>query len=223
MFDPTAFRQAVRQTARSVSSKFPSYVDAEDTEQGLWLWLYAQRNWILEAVKEDGIDQVEARIIPLMRKAAFELCNKEKAQTEGYHTSDVYRYSTQKIARLLPDIFEYEGWQSFGDRGDGQPKAKSQANMTGDRVVELIDIKYEFENLKQESQQILTFQYLHNMTMEEIAEQFDVSVEAAKKRAQRALGALQRGLGYKDPDELARRQERRMVKPNSAWRAGQEL
>jgi hypothetical protein len=76
-----------------------------------------------------------------MRKVAFDHCAKEKAAVEGYSTEDLFRYSIPKIKALLPDVFDYSDWQSFGLKGDGQPGSKPQANQTGDRMVELIDIK----------------------------------------------------------------------------------
>lgn len=223
MFDPIQFKKAVQQTARYAASKFPSHVDADDIEQSLWLWCYAKKDWLQSTIEELDEEEAGKKIRSLMRRVAFDSCNTEKAAVEGFDPSDVYRYSQEKIVKLLPDIFDYEDWQSFGAHGDGQPTGKRQANTSGDRIAELIDIKSELEMLKEDSQIILTLQYKFNCSMAEIADEFGISVEAAKKRAQRSLAALQRNLGYKDPEEVARRSERRTVRPNSAWRASQEF
>ena len=138
--DPAKFKPMVKQIAASVSRNYPSSIDAADTEQQLWLWLYEKRTSVLQTV-EDSPNEWEAMIASTMRKVAFDHCAKEKAAVEGYSAEDLFRYSIPKIKGLLPDVFDYSDWQSFGLKGDGQPGAKPQANQTGDRMVELIDIK----------------------------------------------------------------------------------
>lgn len=220
MFDPSQFRQTVRDVARQAASKYPSYVDAQDIEQELYLWLYSSRAWIQDMIANEP-EEATGKVTSMMRKAAFDLCNKEKAAAEGYHPTDVYRYSAHKIVRLLPDVLDYEDWQSFGQNGDGQPTAKAQANTTGDRIVEIIDIKSAIDNLNPETYALIKMQYQYHCTWDEIAETLEIQPEAAKKRGQRAIKAIQKELGYKAPDELAARSERRTVRSNSAWRADQ--
>lgn len=220
MFDPSQFRQTVRDVARQAASKYPSYVDAQDIEQELYLWLYSSRAWIQDLIANEP-EEATGKVTSLMRKAAFDLCNKEKAAAEGYHPTDVFRYSTQKIMRLLPYVLDYEDWQSFGQHGDGQPTAKAQANTTGDRIVEIIDVKSAIENLSAETYALIKMQYQYHCSWDEIAEALEIQPEAAKKRGQRAIKAIQKELGYKAPDELAGRSERRTVRSNSAWRADQ--
>ena len=220
MFDPSQFRQTVRDVARQAASKYPSYVDPQDIEQELYLWLYSSRTWIQDMIANEP-EEATGKVTSMMRKAAFDLCNKEKAAAEGYHPSDVFRYSAHKITKLLPDVLDYEDWQSFGQHGDGQPTGKAQANTTGDRIVEIIDIKGAIENLSPETYALIKMQYQYHCSWDEIAEALEIQPEAAKKRGQRAIKAIQKELGYKAPDELAGRTERRTVRSNSAWRADQ--
>jgi DNA-directed RNA polymerase specialized sigma24 family protein len=207
----------VRDVARSVSSSFPQYVTSEDTEGHLWVWVYEKKSQIQKAV-EDG-PQWEAKIASTLRKVASDYCAREKAAVEGYSVEDLYRYTIPKIKSLLPDIFEYQDWQSFGLKGDGQPSSKPQANQTGDRIAELVDIRAAVKALPEETKELLYLLHVYNYMAENLAEYFDISLEAAKKRMQRAYGAVQRSLGRRDSLTEPSTPNRRAVKSNAAWRA----
>ena len=216
--NPEHFRSMVRQTAYSVSSKFPPYISAEDTEQELYLWLYEKRAWVLQ-VMEDEPQYADSKIASIMRKVAFDHCNKEKAESEGYDSADVYRYTVPKIRRLLSDVFDYEDWQSFAMKSDGQPTSRGQANETGDRLAELVDVKIALERITDDHYNVIVWHYKMHFTMENIADEAGISVDAAKKRHTRALSSLQRTLGYKDPSEEPSPADRRLVRSNAAARA----
>lgn len=207
----------VRDVARSVSSSFPQYVTSEDTEGHLWVWVYEKKSQIQKAV-EDG-PEWERKIASTLRKVASDYCAREKAAVEGYSVEDLYRYTIPKIKSLLPDIFEYQDWQSFGLKGDGQPSSKPQANQTGDRIAELIDVRAAVKALPEETKELLYLVHVYQYTAENVAEHFEISDEAAKKRMQRAYGAVQRALGRRDSLAEPSAPNRRAVKSNAAWRA----
>lgn len=209
----------VRDVARSVSSSFPQYVTSEDTEGHLWVWVYEKKPQIQKAV-EDG-PEWERKIASTLRKVASDYCAREKAAVEGYSVEDLYRYTIPKIKSLLPDIFEYQDWQSFGLKGDGQPSSKPLANQTGDRIAELIDVRAAVKALPEETKELLYLVHVYQYTAENVAEHFEISLEAAKKRMQRAYGAVQKSLGRRDPSEQPSPADRRTVRSNAAWRASQ--
>jgi len=214
MLDHDKIMPIVKGVAASVSSKFPSYVTAEDTEGALFLWIYQKRASIERAVA-DGSGW-EAKITSTLRKVAYDHCNAEKAATEGYDPSDIYRYSVPKIKSLIADAMNYQDWQSFSTFGDGQPKAAAQTY--GDHVTELIDIKNALSKMNDETQLFLEYQYGKEYTLEEISLALGISLEAAKKRSQRVVKGLQRELGRKDTGDTPR-PGRRAVRSNAAWRA----
>ena len=214
--DYDAIVPIVKKVASDVTSKFPSYVQVGDTEGALYVWLLKNRNWIEELEEE----AVKAKIYPLMRKAAYAHCDAEKATAEGYALEDVYRYSATKIRALLQDALDYEDWQSFGARGDGQPRATPQANTSGDRIVELIDVKAALKALSTDAYNTIVWHFKYSYTVDMLADELGINAEAAKKRLQRAVGAVQRELGRKSPDELPGAPvARRRVQSNSAARA----
>jgi len=220
--DFNAMRKLVKDVARSVSRGFPPYVTSEDTEGHLWVHMYERKASYAKLVQEGAW---EARVASTLRKAAMDYCQKEKAAVEGYSTDDLFRYSLPKIRLLLPDVFNYEDWQSFGLHGDGQPSAKIQANQTGDRIAELTDVKAAVGRLPDDTYNLLVWQYKYSYTMEMLADEFGITTETAKKRAQRAVTAIQKELGRKSaedqPEVVA---ERRAVRSNASWiaqRSGQ--
>ncbi|AUG87374.1 DNA binding protein [Streptomyces phage Olicious] len=218
--DPNVFRPMVKQVARSVSSAYPPYVTSEDTEGHLWVWIYDKRSTLLATVEDDP-QNWEAKIASTLRKVASSYCAKEKASVEGYSLDDLYRYTIPKIKSLMADVFSYVDWQSFGQHGDGQPTARAQANTTGDRVAELADVKVAVGRLPNETKELLYLVHAMNYTADNLADHFEISEEAAKKRMQRVYGSVQKELGRKDPSEQPRAAERRTVRSNASWRASQ--
>lgn len=218
--DYKLFRKMVKNVATQVSRSFPSYVEARDTEGHLWLWLYEKRESIRKTV-EDSPKEWEAMIASTLRKVAFDFCITEKADAEGVDPRDTYSYSLPKIQELLEVVFEYEDWQSFGNHGDGQPRARMQANMTGDRVAELSDIKAALERLPENPYNALLWSYKYQLSNAELGVELGITEEAAKKRVQRARESLQRELGRRDTASEPGPADRRTVRSNAAWRAQQ--
>lgn len=214
MLDYDKIMPIVKSVASSISSKFPAYVQCDDTQGALLLFIYQKRASI-ERTVEDGPGW-EAKISSTLRKVAYDHCEKEKAAAEGYDPSDVYRYSVPKIKSLIADAMDYENWQSFSSFGNGQPKAAAQTY--GDRVTELVDIKSALSELNDETYNFLVCQHKYNYTLEELAEAFGISLEASKKRSQRGLKALQKQLGRKEPI-TPYKGDRRAVRTNASWRA----
>lgn len=216
--DYNAFMPVVRSVALSVSKNFPSYVLSSDAEGAILLWIASKRDWIEDVVRDEP-HSWKPKIVPLMRKVAFDHCNKEKADIEGYDISDVYRYPVKKIQAMLPDVFNHVDWQSFGMQGDGQPTSKTQANTTGDRTVELIDIKIALDQIRPDSRDFLIWQYKYHLPLEDLAETYGIGLDAARKRSQRALLALQKQLGYKAKEEREWQPQRRTARSNATMRA----
>lgn len=191
----------VQQVARSVSDNYPSYVSLDDTEQAIWLFVLQKRGSLERLLKQESW---EAKLRATMTRVAHTHCLKEEGAVNGYSSEDTFDYSIDVIKVLLPDVFDHEDWQSFATFGDGQPKSKGQANMTGDRTAMLVDVSKALKALPEEQYNTLVWAYKYHWTHHDLAAELDISSEAARKRVERALGALQRTLGGKSPADMRR-------------------
>lgn len=208
----------VTDIAKQVSYKFPRSVLREDIEQEIWIWAYQN----LKSITRKILDEPEtwiAQVATTMRLQALKIGKEELDAAEGRDMRDHQKYSLNEIRTLLADSFDYEDWQSFAMVSDGQPRSKPLANTTGDRIAGLVDVKSALSNLKDEQYNILVWHYKFGRSLESLAEEYECSAEAARKRVERALKAVQRALGPVEQEEYT---GRRTVRSNAAWRAASD-
>jgi len=208
----------VTDIAKQVSYKFPRSVLREDIEQELWLWAYQNAKSISKKIESDAETWIE-QVATTMRKQALQFGKDELASAEGRAVIDHQKYSVNEIRALLPDIFDHEDWQSFAMASDGQPKSKGMANATGDRLAGLVDVKAAVGKLKDDQYNAIVWHYKLGYSFETLAEEYDCSTDAARKRVERAVKAVQRVLGTVPPQEYT---GRRAVRSNAAWRAASD-
>lgn len=194
-----ALVKLVQQTARSVSDNYPSYISQDDTEQAIWLYILQKRGAMERLLRQESW---EAKLRATITKVAHSHCLKEEAAVNGYSSDDTFFYSVAVLETLLPDVFDHEDWQSFQSFGDGQPRAKVQANMTGDRTAMLADVSAGLKALPEDQYNVLVWTYKYRLSSEELGAQLDITRQGARSRVTRALGALQRALGGKSPADM---------------------
>lgn len=189
----------VDRVARTVSSHFPKYITAEDTAQAIWIWVYENLNTVVKII-DDG-EAWEAKLRPLMNRAANTFARAEDASVNGYSPEDMFTYSTSVIEALLPDVLDYTDWQSFSTFGDAQPKAAPTKESYGDRVTMLADIKSALPALTMRQKEAVWHVYGLGMTQEAAGEALGVSQGAIQARLSASVKAVQKALGYTDWSE----------------------
>lgn len=192
----TNFQEALaplveRAAVRTVNS-WPSYVDVEDVQQSIWLWAYETQASIETAMR---LPNWEAKTYSTMLKVASSSASKEDASVNGYSKDDTYTYSVAVIEVILDSVFQYQDWQSFGTKGDGQPSAKGQVNETGDMIAMLSDVKAAIADIEPRYREVLFLRYGMQQQYAAVGEQVGVSAGAAERRAKRAVNALRDRLG----------------------------
>lgn len=188
----------VERAASATAAKWPSYVSAEDLAQEVWLWAYANQNSVESALKADG----QARIYSTMLKVASSAASVEDQQASGYTKEDTYVYSVGIIETLLESVFDYTDWQSFGFRGDGQPRAKGQVNETGDVVAMLADVKAAMAEIKPDYREVLFRRHYLPGTDQDQADAMGITQRAFTSRHKRAVEALRDRLGRVNLSDL---------------------
>lgn len=195
MINDEAMNEFIKMVAGNVASSFPSYVETDDVTSHLWVW-YMENEHSVSKMIRDNAESWEPMLYGTMVKVASTYALETEAAYHGYSPDDLYFYSTPVVRELLKDAFDYENWQSFQSFGDGQPKSKRQ-NATGDRVDMLIDVKSAVEKLSLEQQELIYWRFEYQLEYDHIAEALEISEEAARKRVERAVGAVRKQLGKK--------------------------
>lgn len=190
----------IKQVAGNVARNFPSYVEADDITSDLWVW-FLENEYSVAKMIRDNAESWGAMLYGTMVRVASTRAIQIEADTHGYSPEDLYYYTTPVVRELLKDAFDYENWQSFQSFGDGQPKSKRQS-ATSDRVDMLIDVKSAVEKLSIDQQELIYWRFEHSLEYEHIAEALEISEEAARKRVERAVGAVRKILGKKSTTDV---------------------
>lgn len=218
--DPDIIVPMVKSISTRVARRYPRQVEAADVEGHLYLFVYSNRKSLFRAQDESETEEdFKLKVGSTLEKEAHKFATSELTDASSNDPEFSYRYPTWRIKSLLPDAFDHSSWQMDGIDYDPQPRSRAQANTTGTRVAELIDMRRALEMLSEETRALLYFQYAAQWSYEGIADHFGITEEATKKRAQRALKALQKKLGKPDPEPEG---GRRTVRSNAAWRAARD-
>lgn len=134
----------------------------------------------------------------------------------GYSPEDISWYSIKQIKASLPDVFDYEDWQSF-QQGRSDRSASKPVNESGDRLAAILDIKAALSKMDKEKVELLKEHYGRGVSVEACAIALGINPEACRKRVERAVQAISKALNDprpKDPMEGATYEE---------WKANQRF
>lgn len=220
MMEISDFTDHVRSAASNAARIFSPYAEADDIAGDIWVWLMENQKWAKDCINDT--ESGEQKLRSAISQRAREYGQKYKASALGYSVDDVMLYSTKSLEALLPDVFNHEDWQSFGQHGDGQPTAKGLVNATGDRVAGIVDVMLALAELRERDYNVLVWRFKYGYTLEAIGVELGTSKQAAQQAVNRALRALQKQLGAKpqaDPEGLGDGPGTRRVMSNASWRA----
>jgi len=173
------------QAAGSVSRAYSSWCTFSDTANTLWLWAVENESRVNEYLSQSDGERI---VRSILNKEARTYALKERAMQSGYSPEDITWYSPNQIKAILPDVFDYEDWQSFGSGGDG--RSKPLVNSSGDRLAAILDVKSGLAKLHEVPKQILELAYGTGASLEFVAAFLGISEDAARKRLDRAVKAL---------------------------------
>lgn len=203
MLDHEKLAPLVKKVADSVSRSFPNYIDRDDTESAIYVWLYENKKTVTEIMRD--AESWERRLYHLITRAANAHVLKEDAAVNGYSEDDTFLYSADVVKELLTIVWDYEDWQPTGQTGEpGMPRSKKLVNQGFDLPTMLADITSALDRMNEDQYNILVWVYKYHYTHENLAEELEISKEAASKRVSRAVGAVRRELGLKPLSDLQR-------------------
>lgn len=191
--------------ARQLRSKYHGYVDLEDIQQELRLWIITHPQKVDEW-REEHSDQTADRLLARsLRNHGEKFCRREKAAYCGYETDDEFFYSIQMVADLLELWFDPE-YMIPGSIELGQTSSGKPANEGGNLMAMVADVGRAYESMSQKDKDVLEWVYGGQMPVRDavnfLAEVvWGITYRAADMRIRRVLGRLRQELGGPRPYE----------------------
>lgn len=174
----------INTTALYTYRAYASWVTQADVAGQLWLWAVNNEEKIDNYLANPDGERI---VRSILNQEARKYAIKERAMSTGYSPDDLTWYSPNMIRAALPDVFDYEDWQSISIKGD---KGGQIVNAGGDRLAVILDIKANLKKIDPNQQKILKIHYGDGYSIEACAIAFNVQPDAARKRIDRAVYAL---------------------------------
>ena len=164
-------------------------VELEDIKQSLYQWFVEHPNKLNEW---ESIGEKDAKnlIYRSLRNDALDYCQKWKAKSLGYETSDVFFYEADIVEALLPAVLRGETGISHKLNLVGPVKPPAPAE-GGNLMVMMIEIEKAYLKLNKEDTSILFYRHADSMDYNDIAVEMDISSgDAVRMRHNRAIKKL---------------------------------
>ena len=178
-------------------------IDFEDIRQELYQWFITHPNKLndWEAI---GDKDAKNLIYRSLRNQALDYCQRWKAKSGGYETSDLFYYESDMVEALLPSVLR--GYFNITAQLNlGRPGRPSAPNEGGNLMAMMIEIDFGFWKLSKDDRKILFLRYCEAMHFDEIAKEMELgSEDTARMRNKRAIKKLIHKIGgfkpYRDED-----------------------
>jgi DNA-directed RNA polymerase specialized sigma24 family protein len=169
-------------------------VELEDIKQSLYQWFVEHPNKLNEW---ESIGEKDAKnlIYRSLRNDALDYCQKWKAKSLGYETSDVFFYESDIIEALLPSVLrgDFGVSHKLNLVGPVKPPAPAEG---GNLMVMMIEIESAYLKLSPEDMDILFYRHADSMDYSDIATEMDISSgDAVRMRHNRAIKKLINRIG----------------------------
>lgn len=191
------YEDLVGHIAYEFSRKF-HMVESADIRQELWLW-FLQHPKKLKHWETEYDDKNSTKLIARsLRNAAKDYCQREKAKALGYRVEDNYYYDKQLLEAILPGVFNGSRTPpSLTEMGySNTKKVLSEGN---NWLAMCADVEKCLKKISDDQYMILSYRFQDGIEIIKIAEDLNVSQDAARMRINRALNSLLNMLGGNRP------------------------
>jgi DNA-directed RNA polymerase specialized sigma24 family protein len=164
-------------------------VELEDIKQSLYQWFLEHPNKLNEW---ESIGEKDAKnlIYRSLRNDALDYCQKWKAKSLGYETSDVFFYEPDIVEALLPSVLrgEFGISHKLNLSGPSKPPAPAEG---GNLMVMMLEIDKAYRKLNTEDRTVLFYKHAESMDYGDIATEMNIgSEDAVRMRHNRAIKKL---------------------------------
>jgi len=172
-------------------------LDVGDIRQELWVWFLEHPNKIKTWEKLDDKQSIKL-IARSLRNAAKDYCQKEKAKIVGYKVEDNYYYDKSILELLLPAVL----------RGHSATPTLNDINFTSNKKIVsegnnwfamIADVENAIKKMSDEQFEVIYCRFGDGVDNAKLAEELEISEDAARMRVNRAMNSLLNILGGSRP------------------------
>lgn len=169
-------------------------VELDDIKQSLYQWFVEHPNKLKEW---ESIGEKDAKnlIYRSLRNDALDYCQRWKAKSIGYETSDIFYYDVAMVEALLPAVIRDEVGvtHKLNLSGPSQPPAPAEG---GNLMVMIIEIDKAYNKLNTEDRTVLFYKYAESLDYGSIATEMKLgSEDAVRMRHNRAIKKIINRIG----------------------------
>lgn len=194
---------AVYSASRILTAKYKGYVDFNDVQQELYLWLF-QNYEKAESWRESREEaHAQSTLIRALRNAGERYCRNEKAEQSGFHTDDEFFYSIPMVSDLLQLHFD-DDWMLPSGLELTRTTGGTPAREGGNLMAMVADVGRAYGALPLPDRTLL--REIYNNDDKGVADaiatkslDWDCSLSAANSRIRRVVGRLRAQLGGAAP------------------------
>lgn len=187
-------------------------IDPADITQHLWEKWLDKNDSVAKYVHDEEDERGKAKLLSTLSRWAAEFCHTEEAAQRGYRYEDLAFYSRKHLRNLLPLLGEPYTWTSYAVKADdpsGRTVVKPESER-GDDLAVLADLRAAWSKLTETERNVLRVRFVDSgvgdpLTVDDeqavreahyvLMDEYGLSLDAVKKRVQRAVRRLQGYLG----------------------------
>ena len=188
--------------ALEYSRKFQD-LEYDDIKQCLYQWFLEHPNK-LDTWEAIGDKDAKNLIYRSLRNQALDYCQRWKAKSGGYETSDLFYYKADMVEALLAPVLRRE-WGITHKLNLGGPGGPSAPSEGGNMMAMMIEVDFAYWKLSKDDKKLLFLRYAEAMEFPAIAEALSLgSEDTARMRHKRAIRKIINKIGgfkpYRDDD-----------------------
>lgn len=190
--------------AWNISKKYHRFVEIEDVRQTMNEYAWKRRDKVAEYLIREG--EAEKKMgykafTTFMRRAGERYARKEKSKSLGYELGDEYFYKLVMIETLIKVALSGESYMAGQvlDPDIHGVKAKKQASEGNNLLAMVADVDRVMKKLDLRTYNIVKSKYGFDMSLAEIAKEWDISPQRVEQIVNRGLRQISEYLGGETP------------------------
>ena len=190
--------------AWNISKKYHRFVELDDIRQAMNEYAWKRKDKVSEYLMREG--EAERKMgykafTTFIRRAGERYARKEKSKVLGYELGDEYFYRVAMIETLIK-VLGSEDAQVANQVMDPDVhgvKAKKQASEGNNLLAMLADVDKAMKRLDLRTHSILKSKYSEDMSLAELATQWEISPQRVEQIINRGLRQVSEYLGGETP------------------------